>query len=130
MTEFFEYITGILILTGSLFILISAIGIVKMPDIYIRMSATTKAATLGVGSVMLGSMLFFSDIGAITRSFAIMLFIFLTAPVAAHMLGRASYFEDLPMWKGTKINELKGKYCKKTHKIYSHDIENEEECQD
>jgi multicomponent Na+:H+ antiporter subunit G len=75
-------------------------------------------------------MLFFSDIGAITRSFAIMLFIFLTAPVAAHMLGRASYFEDLPMWKGTKINELKGKYCKKTHKIYSHDIENEEECQD
>lgn len=130
MTEVFEYITGILILTGSLFILVSAIGIVKMPDIYIRMSATTKAATLGVGSVMLGSMLFFSDIGAITRSFAIMLFIFLTAPVAAHMLGRASYFEDLPMWKGTKVNELKGKYCKKTHKIYSHDIENEEECKD
>lgn len=101
-----EYIIGTLILIGSLFILISAIGVLKMPDIYLRMSATTKAATLGVGSVLIGAAMFFGNVGSITIAIVIILFLFLTAPVAAHMIGRASYIDKLPMWKGTHLNEL------------------------
>lgn len=106
-----DYVVGVIVLIGSLFIFISSIGLIKMPDIYLRMSATTKAATLGVGSVLLGAALFFGDIGSISRAVAIILFLILTAPIAAHMIGRASYLENLPMWKGTHLNELE-KYNK------------------
>jgi multicomponent Na+:H+ antiporter subunit G len=105
-----EYIAATLIMIGSLFVFISAIGLLKMPDIYMRMSATTKAATLGVGAVLLGTAFFFADLGVASRAGIIILFLLLTAPVAAHMIGRASYFDGVPLWDKTIVNELKGKY--------------------
>lgn len=112
-----EIISIVCIITGSIFILISAIGLLRMPDLYMRMSATTKAATLGVGFVLFGTAIHFWEIGIISRAIIIFSFLLLTAPVAAHMIGRAAYFDGVPLWKGTKIDDLKGKYDKDTHEL-------------
>lgn len=112
-----ETISGVIFLLGSFFILISAIGLIKMPDLFTRMSATTKASTLGVGLVLLGTALFWQDIGISARAIIIVTFLFLTAPVAAHIIGRAAYFDKVPLWDKTKVDELKGKYDEKTHDL-------------
>jgi len=97
---------GILLLLGTFFILISAVGIFRMPDLYTRMSATTKASTLGIGLVLAGTVLYWFDIAIAARAISIIVFLFLTAPVAAHIIGRAAYYDGVPLWKHTKIDEL------------------------
>jgi multicomponent Na+:H+ antiporter subunit G len=114
-----EIISGIIILLGSFFILISAIGLIRMPDLFTRMSATTKASTLGVGLVLLGTALFWQDIGISARAIVIITFLFLTAPVAAHIIGRAAYFDKVPLWDKTQVDELRGKYDEESHELKS-----------
>lgn len=111
-----EIISGSIILIGAFFILISAVGILKMPDLFTRMSATTKASTLGVGLVLLGTALYWQDIGISARAVTIVTFLLLTAPVAAHIIGRAAYFDNVPLWEKTKVDELKDKYDENSHK--------------
>lgn len=112
-----EIVGGILLLFGSLLILVSAIGILKMPDLYMRMSATTKASTLGVGFIMLGTALYWESISITARVLVIIAFLMTTAPIAAHLIARAAYLDDVPLWPNTQIDELKGKYDKETHEL-------------
>ena len=105
-----EYIISILIVTGTFFLLVSAIGILRMPDLYIRMSATTKASTLGVGFILIATAFYFAEIGIVSRIIIIILFLLITAPIAAHMIGRAAYFDGVPLWKGTVTDQLKNEY--------------------
>jgi multicomponent Na+:H+ antiporter subunit G len=100
---------------GAVFVFLAAVGILRMPDLFLRISVTTKAATLGVGLLLLGTALYFNEISTTTRTIAIIIFLFLTAPIGAHLIGRASYFTGVPLWKNSKIDELKGKYDKDTH---------------
>ena len=86
-----EWITAILMLLGAAFMLLAAIGITRMPDVYTRMQPATKAATLGVGCMLLGVAVHFSEVGVTMRALAGIAFVVLTAPVAAHMIGRAAY---------------------------------------
>ncbi|MDP8305348.1 MAG: monovalent cation/H(+) antiporter subunit G [Candidatus Chlorobium antarcticum] len=102
-----EILSGSLLLMGSLFILLSAVGILRMPDLYTRMSATTKASTLGIGLVLIGTILYWQDFGIASRAIAIIVFLFLTAPVAAHVIGRAAYLGKVPLWEKTHIDEFK-----------------------
>lgn len=112
-----EIFAGILLIIGSFFVLLAGIGIIRMPDLYMRMSATTKAATFGVGAILLAAALSFDDVGIISRALIIIFFLLLTAPVAAHMLGRAGYFDGVPLWKHTKIDQLRGQYDPESHKL-------------
>jgi multicomponent Na+:H+ antiporter subunit G len=112
-----DFIIISLLIIGAIFILLSGIGLIRMPDLYTRMSATTKASTLGVGCVVLGTVLYFGEIGLISRGIIIILFITLTAPVAAHMIGRAAYIQKTPLWKGTMFDHLKDKYDDSTHEL-------------
>jgi multicomponent Na+:H+ antiporter subunit G len=114
-----EIIAIIFMLIGTVFVLISAIGVVRLPDLYLRMSASTKASTLGVGSLLLATAFYFDEIHIIARAIAVILFLLLTAPVAAHKMGRAAYFNGVPLWRGTRYNELKGKYDPETHTLAS-----------
>jgi multicomponent Na+:H+ antiporter subunit G len=106
---------------GSLFVLLAAVGIVRMPDLFLRISVTTKAATLGIGLILSGAAIFFADTSVTTRVLAIIFFLLLTAPVSAHMIGRASYFIGTSLWKKSLIDELKNKYDKQTHALKSED---------
>jgi multicomponent Na+:H+ antiporter subunit G len=114
-----EIAIAALTLVGAVFMLVAGVGIVRMPDLYNRMSATTKVATLGVGSTLLAVAIYFNDLGITSRAVATIAFVLLTAPIAAHMIGRAAYFTGVPLWKGTVLDELQGHYDPRTHELES-----------
>jgi multicomponent K+:H+ antiporter subunit G len=85
-----ELIVSFFLLVGSAFVLVGAIGLVRLPDFFTRLHAPTKATTLGVGGVLIASMAHFLFLGTPTvHELLITLFLFVTAPVSAHMLARA-----------------------------------------
>ena len=81
----------LLLIIGSIFVFVAGVGMYRMPDLYLRMSTTTKAATLGVGLMLLGVSIFFGNSATSSRAFVIFAFLLATAPVSAHMIGRAAY---------------------------------------
>lgn len=97
----------ILCTIGAIFILIASIGIYKMPDFYARLSVTIKAATLGVGSILIGVALYFTEFSVTTKTIAIILFLFLTAPVAGYLIGKVAYVNGTKLWKHSIIDEMK-----------------------
>jgi multicomponent Na+:H+ antiporter subunit G len=105
-----DVITGILLSVGTFFMLVSAIGMVRLPDLFTRMSATTKSATLGVGFIVLGVGVYFGQFGIVSRALATVAFLLLTAPVAAHLIARAAYIRGVDLWDKTIADELEGKY--------------------
>ncbi len=114
-----EIISGTLLVIGTAFILISALGVVRMPDVYLRIASSTKSSTLGVGAILLATAVYFDEIGIASRAIATIIFLLITAPVAAHMMGRAAYSNGVPLWEGTLYNELKGQYDLETHTLAS-----------
>ena len=103
-------ISTLLITIGTFFILMAGLGLVRMPDLFMRMSASTKAATLGVGCTLLGVALYFGDFSTFIRAGAIIIFLLLTAPVAAHLIGRAAHQDGVPLWAGTQFDDLRRHY--------------------
>jgi len=112
-----EVISSALLLVGAGFLLLASIGVVRMPDLFNRMQTATKAATLGISCILLAVALRMEDAGLALRCVLTIVFFFLTAPVAAHMIGRAAYFVGVPLWSGTITDELRGHYDMKTHKL-------------
>jgi len=86
-----EIVVALLIIAGSTFTLVGSIGLVKLPELMMRLHAPTKATTAGVGSVLLASMSYaFLRTGELSaHELLITLFLFLTAPVTAHFLAKA-----------------------------------------
>jgi multicomponent Na+:H+ antiporter subunit G len=114
---FWDVVSKVFIIVGAFFMFVAGLGLLRMPDIYMRLHTNTKSATFGVGFLLLGAAIHFGDFSLSVRALAIMIFLFATAPVAAHMLGRAAYISRSPLWKGTLGDELEGKYDKKTHEL-------------
>jgi len=95
---------------GALFILVGSLGIIRLPDLYMRVSASTKASTLGVGFSLFSLAIHFNDLGITSRSLATIAFITISAPVAAHMISRSAYIAGTPLWKRSVADELRGRY--------------------
>ncbi len=110
-----DVLTGSLMLTGAIFMLAGSLGVLRMPDLFLRMSASTKAATLGTSSLLIAVAVHFAEIGVTTRALATIVFLMLTAPIAAHMLGRAGYFVGVKLADATVVDELAGNYDLETH---------------
>ncbi len=96
-----EIIMAVLILLGGFFCFVAGLGVLRLPDVLIRMHASTKAGTLGSGLVLSAVAVYFADTATITRAVATILFLLITAPVAAHMIGRAAFRNRVPLWKTT-----------------------------
>lgn len=107
-----ETVVIILSSIGSLAILFAGIGVLRMPDFYLRLSVTVKAATMGVGIFLLCAALLSQDISVVTKAIAVVFFIVLTAPIAAHMIAKAGYFTNTPLWEGTVTDDLREDYQK------------------
>jgi len=99
-----EIIMAILILLGGFFCFVAGLGVLRLPDVLIRMHASTKAGTLGSGLILAAVAVFFADTATITRAVATILFLLITAPVAAHMIGRAAFKVGVPLWH-TKVED-------------------------
>ena len=104
-----ETISAVLMLFGALLMLLGALGVLRLPDLYMRVSASTKASTLGVGFTLLSLAIHFNELGITSRALATIGFIIITAPVAAHLISRAAYLVGVPLWKGTIVDELQGR---------------------
>jgi multicomponent Na+:H+ antiporter subunit G len=116
-----DIIRDVLLLIGASFLLVAGIGIVRMPDLYSRIQAATKASTLGIGCIILALAVHFDNFGVTIRALLVVAFFFLTAPVAAHVITRAAYFVGVPLWEKTIIDELRGHYHTDTHTLDSPD---------
>ena len=90
--------------------LLAAIGLLKFPDLPIRMHATTKSGVFATCLIMIAVALYFLQTEITARVIAIITFILITAPVAAHAIGRAAYFAGVPLWPGTIKDELSDYY--------------------
>lgn len=101
-----DLVAAALLLCGTVFSLLGGLGLLRLPDVYTRLSATSKTATLGVACILLAGALHFHDVGVSARALVAAAFVFLTAPVAAHMIGRAAYVTRVPLWSGTVVDEL------------------------
>lgn len=112
-----EFLVAACLVTGTLFMLLAALGALRMPDLPMRMHATTKAGALGSGLVMLAVALHYGESDVTARAIAIIVFIMLTAPVAAHVLARAGYFVGVPLWHRILADELRDKYDPATHTL-------------
>ena len=100
-----EWITGILALLGATLVLLAAIGILRMPDLFTRMQAATKATTLGLGCLLACAALQLADFSSMVRAISIGAFVMLTSPVSTHVIARAAYLTRVPLWEGTVVNE-------------------------
>ncbi|MCB1931104.1 Na+/H+ antiporter subunit G [Accumulibacter sp.] len=88
-----ESIISVLVVVGALFALLGSIGLARLPDFMMRLHGPTKATTLGVGATLLASAVFFSDLdrgGISLHELAPLFFLFITAPVTAHLLAKAA----------------------------------------
>lgn len=99
-----EVIVSILLVTGGFFTLVGALGLTRLPDFYARLHGPTKATTLGVGSVVVASMIYFSlATGEVSiTELLILVFLFLTAPVTANILAKAAMHLEVKRAPGTR----------------------------
>lgn len=98
-----------LLVTGTLFMVLAAIGVTRMPDIYMRVSTVTKASTLGAGLLLLAVVVHETTWAVAVKAAALVVFGFITSPIAAHMLGRSAYESGVDLWDGTLYDEMSGR---------------------
>ncbi len=106
-----------MMLIGAIFILIASLGIVRLPDLFMRMHSNTKSATLGVFFMMVGLAIHFSNFSIFIRAISIVLFFMITAPVAAQAIASTAHFSGVPLWRETLSDALKGQYSPTTHQL-------------
>lgn len=116
-----EIIISLFVLTGGFLSLLGAIGIVRFPDVYGRLHAATKSATLGVISIMLAVFIHFQFVEGLFSGKVLLtiIFVFLTAPVAGFMIARSAYNVGVELWDQSTQDDLKKAFEKKTKKARS-----------
>ena len=108
-----EIIISVLLLSAAVVVLLAAIGVLRMPDLPTRMHATTKSGVLAIIFIMLAVGLYFARIDIAARVLAIIFFTLVTAPIAAHAIGRAGYLSGVELWSETVRDDLKDYYYEK-----------------
>ncbi len=88
---FLTYAGGILLLLGSVFVLVAALGVIRLPDLYSRMHAASKAGAVGGGLILLAVAVLSQDVSVAVRAIVGIIFLVLTTPLAAHLLARSAY---------------------------------------
>lgn len=109
MIEISKLIIIVFILIGAFLSLVTAFGLLRLPDVYTRNHAASKSATLGVMSIMLGTFLYFYIEHGHFNSRLILgiFFVFFTAPVSGHLISRAAYNSDVKLWGQSVRDDLK-----------------------
>ncbi|KQX41994.1 cation:proton antiporter [Devosia sp. Root436] len=109
IVDIVTYAGCLLLLLGALFSLVAAIGVVRLPDLFTRMHAASKAGAVGGGLVLLAVALLCFDVGVAMRAIVGVVFLLLTTPVSAHLLAKASYRTSDQLHLNMVVDELKSK---------------------
>ena len=102
-----DLITALAILTAAGFLLLAAVGLLRMPDLYTRLGAATKAVALGGGLMFAAVAVHFADVPSDARALAGIAFLLITAPVTAHVIGRAAFHLGIDFTPGTIVPSIK-----------------------
>jgi multicomponent Na+:H+ antiporter subunit G len=100
-----EWLSDGLFIAGATLGLLAGVGVLRMPDVFTRMQASTKASTLGLGCLLAGVALRNPELSFVVRAASIGAFMLLTTAVAAHVIARAAARSGAPMWEGTIADE-------------------------
>jgi multicomponent Na+:H+ antiporter subunit G len=100
------YLAGVLIVIGSLFSLTAALGLLRLPDLYTRMHAASKAGTLGSCVMLLALAIHASDPAISARALAGVAFFLLTVPISSHLLAKAAHGGGYRLWEKSACDEL------------------------
>ena len=105
----FEVIVSFFLIVGAIFSLAGSIGFIRFPDIYCCIHALSKPVTVGIMSFMVAYLIFATTthIGFSTQGVLAVVFVMATVPIGSHMIAKASYQDDIPLWKNSVINHLK-----------------------
>jgi multicomponent Na+:H+ antiporter subunit G len=103
-----DVVAGGLMVVGAFLALVAGIGLLRFPDVFARMHAATKPATLGLLLIVVAALLRVEDSGGAVQLVLVVVVQFLTAPVGAHMVGRAAYHAGGLLAPGTVLDELAG----------------------
>lgn len=105
-----DWVVAALAVIGAAFLAISALGVVRMPDLYSRLHAATKAGPVGIASIALAVVIRLARADVALLGALLVGFLLLTAPVAAHVLARAGYIARVKLWEGTTRNDLRAEH--------------------
>lgn len=100
-------LTALLVLSGAGFALVAAIGLNRLPDLYTRMHAASKAGTVGSGLLLLAVGVHAGDLSTFARALAGFFFFVLTAPISAHLLAMAAHKVGYPLYGESVRDEMK-----------------------
>jgi len=95
-------LAALLVAVGTFFIVVGTIGLLRLPNVFNRMHATSKATTLGAASIFLAGAVYFGLSGAGVTSLVGVVFLFLTAPTGAHMISRSAHRMGVPFVTGAE----------------------------
>lgn len=102
-----EVVSAVLLLAGVALAVVAAIGLVRFPDVFSRMHAATKPATLGLLLIVVGAAMRMDDRSDSVKLLLVAAFQFVTAPIAAHMVGRAAYRSGTGDLEGLVVDDLR-----------------------
>ncbi|TVP80850.1 MAG: monovalent cation/H(+) antiporter subunit G [Puniceicoccaceae bacterium] len=94
-------LVGIFLIVGAFFALVAGLGVTRFPDLYTRMHASTKAGAFGAALMLIAAAIHFGNLRAIFMALIIIVFFYLTTPIAAQTLGQAAYRRKVPFWSKT-----------------------------
>ncbi|MGB0257999.1 MAG: monovalent cation/H(+) antiporter subunit G [Coraliomargarita sp.] len=101
-----DWLVAILMVTGMFFAFVASLGLVRMPDLYTRIHAATKAGAFGSSVILFAAALHFGSLRAAIMAVLVVVFFYLTTPVAAQALSDAAHRLRISQWSGTKLDEL------------------------
>ncbi len=101
-----DVVSAVLILAGSVLAVLAGVGMVRFPDVFARMHAATKPATLGLVLVAMGAILQVDTWSGVTQLALVIALQFLTSPVGAHLVGRAAYHSGGTVDEATVLDDL------------------------
>lgn len=104
--EFASYLAALLVVVGAGFSLIAAIGVLRLPDLYTRLHAASKAGAIGAGLIFLAVAVASLDGAVILRALLGIIFLFLSTPVSAHLLARAAFRSGEAPTATTTVDDL------------------------
>ncbi len=106
ITGLLQYVAAALMLTGAVFSLLAAVGVLRLPDLYTRMHAASKAGVVGAGLVLLAVAIESGDGSVVIRAVLGILFLLLSTPVGAHLLAKAAFRAGFRPIVTNSINDM------------------------